>query len=227
MNKYRWLILVVMALNFGCVTKADLAKPITWEKAKYIQNLNMFDFGIGFGRVKIVLDKSFVPVGNLGEDVSTLDFLAVARYVFIDESVGRDNVKRAIVIYQYQIIDKRRCMKFVSSFEKSKNKYFAKGKMKLDGVDVSYVVRQIPYNSKTILKLMDPSPGFQMDKSITYATSFRLAIPIKGYFPLQKIIEVEYVEGGTTNYVGESEEVKEFMRRVDTHITLIRKKTLW
>ena len=220
MNKYRWLILVAMVLNFGCVTKADLAKPITWEKAEYIQNLNMLDFGRTFGRTKIVLDKSFVPSGNfsLGEDVSTLDFLAVARYVFIDESAGRDNVKRAIVIYQYQITNKRRCMKWNSSFEKSKNKYFAKGKMKLDGVDIFYVVRQIPCTSKGDSRII---------QSCTYATSFRLAIPIKGYFPLQKIIEVEYVEGGTTNYENKPDEVKEFLRRADTNITLIRKKSFY
>ena len=68
-----------------------------------------------------------------------------------------------------------------------------------------------------------------MDKSIIYAMSFRLAIPLPPLpwrvkkFPLRKVIEVEYVEGANMNYVGESEEVKEFMRRVDTNITLIRK----
>ena len=187
MNKYRWLILVAMVLNFGCVTKADLAKPITWEKAEYIQNLNMLDFGIGFGRVKIVLDKSFVPSGNfsLGEDVSTLDFLAVARYVFIDESAGRDNVKRAIVIYQYRITNRRRSFKSNSSFEKSKNKYFAKGKMKLDGVDISYVVRQIPCTSKGDSRII---------QSCTYAMSIRLAVKLSH----QRIIEIQFVEGSDT-----------------------------
>ena len=90
--------------------------------------------------------------------------------------------------------------------------------MKLDGIDISYVVRQIPCTSKGDSRII---------QSCTYAMSFRLAFPIKGYFPLQKIMEVEYVEGGNTNYENKPDEVKEFLRRADTHITLIRKQNLW
>ena len=134
MKKYWWLILVVMALNFGCAA----GPPIPLKKADYIQNLNMLEFGVD---VKVVLDKSFVPTGHFAEDIpASLTNLKIARYVFIDESAGRDNVKRAIVIIQYQITHRA---KYFKNFSFYKLPYIERGQMKLDGVDVGYQIRQL------------------------------------------------------------------------------------
>ena len=186
---YKWLILVVvMALNFGCAQQAmKEGPPITWENAEYIENSNTLKFGADFNSAKIVLDKSFVPSGNfsLGEDADTpWSWVGLSRYVFIDVSAGRDNVNRTIVIYQYQITDRRRCFVSDSTFETNK-KFFAKGKMKLYGIDVAYIVRQIPCTSKGDSRII---------QSCTYAMSIRLAVKLSH----QRIIEIQFVEGSDT-----------------------------
>ena len=212
MKKWLIFIFVVMVFNFGCVVS-------TYNKADYIQNLNMIDFG----KYKVALDKSFVPIGDLRGDIKqetlddTMANMEVTRYTFVDTSEGKDNIKRAICIYQYRITDQS-YFRTVASFDYYKHKHFEKGRTELDGVgDVAYLIRPIPGISKDILKLGN-SKGFQMDNNLDYAVSVKFALVIGTH----RMIQIEYCEGGDINYENNYAEVRRALNTADKYITLIK-----
>ena len=206
------LILVVMVFNFGCAAS-------TYNKADYIQNLNMIDFG----KYKVVLDKSFVPIGNLSGDVIQEGIdgpgsVETTRYLFADTSEGRDNIKRAICVYQYRITDRNQYVN-VASYDYYKGRHIEKGRTKLDGVgDIAYLITPILSGiSKDVLEL-GKSKGFQMDKNIRYGISIQFALVIG----IQRMIEIVYIEGGNINYENNYDEVRRALSRADECITLIK-----
>ena len=71
--------------------------------------------------------------------------------------------------------------------------------------------------SKDILKLGN-SKGFQIATNIDYAVAVKFATVIG----MQRMIQIEYVEGSDLNYENNYAEVKRALNTADEYITLIK-----
>ena len=168
-SKYLILFFIMSICSAGCALS-------TYNKADYIENLNMIDFG----SYKVVLDKRFVPIGSLtrAKKKKTIDDtsadLEVTRHIFVDTSTGNNNIKKIIIIYCKRIKDPLTEYRNVASFDHYKYRHIKKGRTKLNGNDVAYLVRSTKSIAKDVLKLGE-SKGFKMSKDSKYGIEVSFA----------------------------------------------------
>ena len=212
-SKYMILLVVVSICAAGCALS-------TYNKADYIENMNMIDFG----SYKVVLDKRFVPIGSLTGDtkVKTIDDtsadLEVTRHIFVDTSNGNNYIKKALTIYCTRIKDPLAEYRNVASFDYYKYRHIKKGRTKLNGNDVAYLVRSTKgVVAKDVLKLGE-SKGFEMSKDIKYGieVSFATVMGIK------RSMKISYFEGSDVNYDANYDEAMKATKRAKSYITLTK-----
>ena len=212
MSKYLILLAMVSICAAGCTLS-------TYNKADYIENMNMIDFG----SYKVVLDKRFIPIGSLTGDtkIKTIDDtsadLEVTRHIFVDTSTGNNNIKKVIIIYCERIKDPLTEYRNVASFDHYKYRHIEKGRTKLNGNDVAYLVRSIKSIEKNLLKLGE-SKGFEISKDIKYG----IAVSFATVMGLKRLMEIAYVEGSDVNYDANYDEAMKATKRAKSYITLIK-----
>ena len=212
MSKYLILLAMVSICAAGCAIS-------TYNKADYIENMNMIDFG----SYKVVLDKRFVPIGSLTGDtkIKTIDDtsadLEVTRHIFVDTSTGNKNIKKSIIIYCKRIKDPMAEYRNVASFDYYKFRHIEKGRTKLNGNDVAYLVRSVKTIAKDVLKLGE-SEGFEISKDIKYS----IAVSFATVMGIKRLMEISYVEGSDVNYDSNYDEAMKAAKRAKSYISLIK-----
>ena len=203
---------LIFSFLFGCNTTTS--KPVLTESA----NLNLLDFGL----YKISIDQRFVYVSGLEDKLHTDNLndprgsnVKVTRYIFADASEGKDNIKKLIIVYVYQLTDPRHYFRGEVSFDSFKERHIEKGMIELHNIRVAYLIRTVSYLRSDVLKLLE-SQGYRM--SLDRKQS--LEIWFGKIIGATKEIRIVYIESDKFWYENNYYEVQRSIARSESFIRL-------
>jgi len=158
----KFLFLILLSFFISCAT--DQTKFRETTKNNYLE----------MGSYSLGIDKKFEYIGSLdGEfkadniDDATGSQIRTKRYVFADVGGGKQNIRRSIIVYEYQLKNPHHHFRNEISYENSK----AKGKIEssyinLGNVRVAYMLlRSEQKIHQSIIKLLSDN-GYQIDKDL-------------------------------------------------------------
>lgn len=183
-----FMILIISVLMVGCATSRY---QVVYEETS---EFNVMDFG----SCQVLIDKKFVPVGDLKGQIEG-DYIdhvqdkniRVSLYIFADTSAGKSEIKKAIAVRIYELKAVHGFWRSEANFDSYKGQYIDKGMTDLRGTRCAYLIRRVKGVSQDVLKLGE-SKGFYMSKDIKQGIEITFAKLISR----QRTVHIIYIESG-------------------------------
>lgn len=209
LKKYSILILAVFFAGCSASSKAVY---------KEVAGFNVLDFG----SYQILIDKKFEPVGDIEGSLHTDNIddnagsnMKVVRYIFADASDGKQNVKRAVVVYDYRLRDPHQYFMNEPSFDHYKGKQIEHGITELGTTRCAYLIWPARRISQDVLKL-GAQKGYKIGQGMKYGVAVRYAKNVSR----SRVINIVYIEGGQVNYENDHNEAIQAFKRSKSYIKL-------
>lgn len=177
---------------------------------------------VEIGSYELAIDKMFAISGNFQGNFnqSTIDNytesnIKVTKYLFPDISNGTSNVRKAIMLSDYQIKDPRFFYRSEVSFDSYSKRHIDKGITEVNGIRCAYLIRQIYKVSQDVTDLAS-SQGYHISKDMKYG----IEIILGKIIGKSRMMHIIYAEGSTINYENNYAEAHKILEKFKSYIML-------